>query len=121
MKTCKENTRQVIASIYGRSTKEGILKEIDVDYLQHIIEVTSVNRKELYNMIHSNRKADSIAKNIICSIINIDLYYQDYKTICTYKQIKDILKNDFNYNIDNLIDILADWITAERKELNENL
>lgn len=118
--TNKENTRNVILSIYGRSDNTGVLNTIDIDYLIHIVQVTSVNDRKLYNHIHCKSKPVSVAKGLIASIINIDLYFQGYKTTCTYNQIRNILKTEFNYNIQDLENILASWIFEERKELQDN-
>ena len=117
MKTNKRNTKEVLFGIYGRSSK-GVLNHFDSDYFLHIVEVTSINDERLYNEIHSKRKALSIAKSLICEIVNIDLYFQGYEGYyCTYKQVREILSQEFNYNIEILENALSLWIEEERKEL----
>lgn len=119
MKTSKENTKNVILSLYGRSTHNTILNHIDIEYLEHCIILIGENTEPLWNMVLNNRsKAESVAKNLICSTINLDLRLNDYSTVCTYKQVKDILKNEFNYNIDSLVTSLAEWVETQRKEFN---
>ena len=117
MKTNKENTKNTILSVYGRSTNKGILTEFDSEYFAHIVEVTSVNDEKLYNYIHGKSKPLSVAKGLIAAIVNIDLYFQDYETVCTYNQIRNILKDEFNYDITILENEIAEFVKRERTEI----
>lgn len=118
MKTNKENTKNVIIGKYGRSTKNSVLNEFDHEYFVHTVEVTSVNDKKLYNYIHGRSKALSVAKGLIATIVNIDLNYECYNTVCTYNQIRNILKDQFNYNIEDLENDIVTFIENEREEMN---
>lgn len=118
-RTSKKNTKEVIMSIYGRTNNKGTLNTFDSEYFQHIVEITTVNDEKLYRYLHKGKPL-SVAKSLICSIVNLDLKYQGYETVCTYNQIRQVLQNEFDCDIRTLEASISKWIEEERKELEQN-
>lgn len=116
MKTNVINTRDVILSKWGRSNSQGLLNHFDLEYLLHECALYSRNIESLYADLISNKKPVSVAKNILCTTINQELYFNDYDTVCTYNQLEKIFQNDINIIIDRLVK----FIELERKEYQED-
>lgn len=89
---------------------------INVEYLADQIDIVCWNEHELYNLVtEKRRRAESIAKNYICSFINIELGFAGYKNYyCTYAQVKKYFK-DHGDGLQKVIDILVNHINEYRK------
>ena len=100
-KTSKRVTENVILSRYGRTLKS-TLNSFDDEYFINECRIYLNNERTLYNdLINKRIKPLNLAKNLICYTINKGLIMECCEFLaCTYKQVKNILEADFNYNIE---------------------
>ena len=104
-------------TVFTQSIIDGYRMEnntINVEYFVDNVYITCNNTEYLYKEARNTKKTiSSVAKNWICSFVNIMLKYNGYNGyVCTYPQIRKALANQ----LEEIEKAVAEYVEAVRNE-----